>query len=189
MKKFNEEKTLANLYLNLKGEKRKKDDWITIANDLKQLCDFYKSTTEAARKLGVSYELVRSILRILDLPSEVQEMIREGRILYDAAQRLARLHSTKKQIEVARAIAGLSSHGARDIIVFAKSNPNAPLDDFRKRVTMPKPSRESIHLTVLPLHKDTYAILQKYSRASGITPQRLILRIIDEWSQKRGATQ
>jgi hypothetical protein len=185
MKKFNEEKALANLYLNLKGRKQKKDDWVTIATDLKRLSDFYQSPTRTAEKLGVSYELVRSILTILNLPKEVQLLIKQGKILYDAAQRLTRIANSKRQIEVANAIAGVRSHTARDIIQFAKSNPDAPLDDFRKRVTAPKGDKETIHLTVLPIRRESYSLLQKHSRQNGISTQKLILRIIDEWSQRK----
>lgn len=185
MTKFNEEKALANLYLNLKGAKQKKDDWITIATELKRLTKFYKSPVKTAEKLGVSYELVRSILTILSLPKEAQSLIKQGKILYDAAQRLTRIDDSKRRIEVAKAIAGVSSHTARDIIQFAKSNPNASLDDFKKRVTAPKTAKETIHLTVLPIRKETFSVLQKRSHQDGISTQKLILRIIDEWSQRK----
>ncbi len=185
MTKFNEDKALANLYLNLKGGKQKKDDWITIATELKRLTDFYKSPTKTAAKLGVSYELVRSILTILNLPKEVQSLIKQGRILYDAAQRLTRIDDDKRKIEVANAISGVSSHKARDIIQFAKSNPNASLDGFKKRITAPKSPKETIHLAVLPIRKEMYSLLQERSRHDGISTQKLILRIIDEWSQRK----
>jgi len=185
MSKFNEERTVANLYLNLKGGKRKKDDWITIARDVKQLSDFYKSPAEAARKLGVSYELVRSIMKILDLPKEVQTMIKEGSILYDAAQRLSRLNSRTRQLEVAKAVAGLPSHQARDIIQYAKRYPDASLTDFKRRVTRPKPRREEIHLTVLPLKQETFRRLQTLSQRHKTSAQKLIVNIIDEWLHRQ----
>ena len=185
MKKFNEERTVANLYLNLKGGKRKKDDWITIATDLKRLSDFYKSPAETARKLGVSYELVRSIMKILDLPKEVQELIKEGKILYDAAQRVSRLKSRSRQIEVAKTIAGLTSHQARDIIQYAKRYPNADLTDFRRRVTGPRLTKEEIHLTVLPIRQETYRRLQSLSQRQKTSTQKLIVSIINEWLNRQ----
>jgi len=186
--RFNEERTVANLYLNLRGGKRKKDDWVTIAKDMKRLSDFYKSPSETARKLGVSYELVRSIMKILELPEEVQGLIREGKILYDAAQRLSRLDDPKKQIDVARAVAGLTSHQARDIIQYAKKNPDASLSGFRRRVIKPKATREEIHLTVLPIRQETFRRLQRFSERQKIPTQRLILNIIEEWLMKRVRT-
>ncbi len=188
MKRFNEERTVANLYLNLKGEKQKKDDWITIATDLKKLSDFYKSRKKTADRLGVSYELVRSILSMLTLPKEVKLLIKQGKILYDAAQRLTRIDDPKKQIEVANAIAGVPSHTARDIIQFAKRNPDESLEDFTKRVTA-KAQKEEIHLAVLPIRKETYSVLQRHSRQKGLSTQRLILSILEDWSRERAVAQ
>ena len=185
MKKFNEERAIARLYLNLKGGKRKKDDWVSIATDLKRLSDFYKSPTETARKLGVSYELVRSIIKILNLPEEVQQLIKEGKILYDAAQRITRLRSPSKQIEVAKAVAGLTSHQARDIIQYAKRYPDADLADFKRRVTGQKLAKGEVHLMVLPMRGETYRKLQSLSQRHKISTQRLVVSIVNEWLSRQ----
>ena len=42
----------------------------------------------AAKKLGVSPELIRSIVSLLKLPDSVQELIKDRKILFDAAQRI-----------------------------------------------------------------------------------------------------
>jgi len=187
MKKFNEERTIARLYLNLKGGKRKKDDWISIATDLKRLSDFYKSPTETARKLSVSYELVRSIIKILDLPKEVQQLVKEDKILYDAAQRITRLRSRGKQIEVAKAVAGLTSHEARDIIQYAKRYPNADLADFKRRVMGQRPTKEELHLMIIPVRQETYRRLQTFSRKQKTSVQKLVVGMVNEWLGRQEA--
>ena len=71
---------LANLFLNLKGSKKKMDDWINIAKICKKVLDSSKNRKEAASQLGVSPELIRSIVSLLDLPLEVQKMINDVKI-------------------------------------------------------------------------------------------------------------
>ncbi len=186
MTRINEEQVLASLYTNLKGAKKKKDDWIEIATNLKKLSDYYDSPLTAAEKLGVSNELVKSILRILSLPSEVKELIRRGDILYDAAQRLQRIEEHTKQVEVAKAIVGLTSHQARDLIQYAKKYPSASVSSYRKRLSNSKAKTERINLIVLPLREGTYSSLTSICKKEGISVEKLVSNIISQWlSNKR----
>lgn len=181
-----EDTLLANLFLNLKGSKIKKDDWITIAKKCDDVLKKSKDRQEAARKLGVSQELIRSIVSLLKLPPEVQELIRNDQILFDAAQRLntIKLKDDKaeksKQIEVARAIAGLPSHKQREIIQFAKRFPNSSLKDYTKRVTRPREVR-NLHVIVLTMEEDIYKNLQKIAKQKRLSVEKSVLEIIDEW--------
>ena len=47
-------------------------------------------TRKVAEKLGVSYELIRSILKLSTLPEEVKGLMKDGKILYDVGQRISR---------------------------------------------------------------------------------------------------
>jgi hypothetical protein len=151
MKEIDEEQILARLYLNLKGSKKKQDDWIKIAQECKRLTDFYGSIRKTADRLSVSYELIRSILKLLTLPDEVKNLIKENQILFDAGQRISRIREKERQIEAARAIAGLPAHSAREILQYAKKHPQAPLKDFRKRVISGGDKVERIHVVIIPL--------------------------------------
>ncbi len=181
-----EDTLLATLFLNLKGSKIKRDDWITIAKKCDDILKKSKDRQEAARKLGVSQELIRSIVSLLKLPSEVQELIRNDQILFDAAQRLNTIKlkdagaEKSKQIEVARAIVGLPSHKQREIIQFAKRFPNSSLKDFTKRVTRPREVK-NLHVIVLTLEEDVYQNLQKIAKQKRLSVEKSVLEIIDEW--------
>jgi len=84
-----EDVLLASLFNNLKGSKKKREDWINIAEQCKKILDESDDNRKiAAKKLGVSPELIRSIVSLLDLPVDVQDLIKKGRILFDAAQRI-----------------------------------------------------------------------------------------------------
>jgi hypothetical protein len=177
----NEEKILARLYLNLKGPKKKQNNWMEIAQDCMQLSEYYGSAKKTADRLAVSYELVRSILKLSTLPEEVKALIRDNKILFDAGQRIARINNKNRQIEAAKAIAGLPAHTAREILQYAKKFPDAPLDDFRKRVVEGKDKIEKINLIIIPLGEDDYKFLKTKSQNERCSPEKLVQSILAEW--------
>jgi hypothetical protein len=181
LSRINEEKVLASLYVNLKGPKKKQENWIEIATSLKKLSDYYGSPQKAAEKLGVSNELVKSILRVLNLPDEAQDLIREGKILYDAAQRLERIHDRSRQKEVAKAIVGLTSHEARDLIQYARKYPKANVSGYRKRLANSKGKTERINVIVLPVREETYSSLRRMSKREGVSIEKLVSNILQRW--------
>lgn len=184
MKTVDENELLASLYLNLKGSKKKRENWMEIAHQCRQLRDIYGTTHITAEKLGVSDELVRAILTLLTLPEEVQQHIKNNNILFDAGQRLARIKNKETQIKVAKAIIGLKSHDQRQVIQYAKGYPHASLDDFIERLTDSKDKIEKLILLILPLQEDTYAILKKMGAKEKNSPEKLILRLIDQWIER-----
>jgi len=175
-----ENEIFANLYLNLKGRKKKTVDWITIAKNCQKLEKKYKSPKILAEKLGVSYQLIRSILSVLELPSEVKQLIKEGKILFDAAQRINTIDDKKKQIEVAKMISGLPSHKQREIILYAKRFGGLDLSKFKNQLTK-KRKTEKIHVAIIPLKDKIHTKLQKISRKNKTTIQRSILNILENW--------
>ena len=179
-----ENDTLANLYLNLKGKKKKTDDWITIAKNCQKLEKKYKSQKVLAEKLGVSYQLIRSILSLLELPEEIQNLIKDKKILFDAAQRINTIDTKKKQIEVAKTIAGLPSHKQREIILYAKRFKLTDLKKFKKRITIPRQT-EKIHVAIIPLKPEIHKKLQKECKKKKSTIQQTIVEIIDRWGKNK----
>lgn len=179
----NEEKILAELFVDLKGGKKKIHNWIDIANKCKRVCKMYGSTRVAGEKLGVSYQLLRTIVSLLTLPDEVQQRIKKGEILYDAGQRLLTLETPERQIEVARVIANLPSHQARQIIHFAKVSPESNIETFVRRVTQKQNKPERIHVAVIPLREETYKTLD--SLREGASVEKLIMSIVNDWIGRR----
>lgn len=181
-----EDRLLADLYSDLKGAKKKRNNWIEIALKCQRLSDHYGSAKVTAEKLGVSYELVRSITSLLKLPEEIQNLVRNRRILYDAAKRLLTIDDSNKQIVVARAIADLPSHRQREIILYAKSVPDAKLEEYIQKVMRPKVTPDRIHIAVIPLNKDAFQSLHAFSKKRNISVEKLILGIINQWIEKGG---
>lgn len=181
MNEIDEEKTFTRLYTNLRGAKKKQDNWVDIAQDCKQLRDYYGSARKVAEKLGVSYELIRSILKLSTLPEEVKGLMKDGKILYDVGQRISRISDKEKQVEVAKIVAELPAHDARDIVQYAKKYPKEPLDSFRKRVVEGKDKVEKVHLSIIPLREEIYSYLKTESQRKNISPEKLILLIVEGW--------
>jgi hypothetical protein len=176
---------LSSLFVNLKGSKKKKEDWISIAKRCEEIARKTNSHKAVAEKLGVSPELVRAILSLLELPLEVQRLIKEGKILFDAAQRINTIKDKKKQVEVAKTIAGLTSHEQREIIQYAKKYPNSTLSNFKKRVTSTL-TTEKMHVAIIPLSEESFRILQNESIRKKLTLEKIILGIINDWRKKKG---
>lgn len=189
MKRAEEERLLADLFTQLGGSKTKRDDWITIARKCKRLRDYYGSTRKLAENVQRSPELIRSILTLLTLPDAVQELLKERKIGMDVAQRLYRLRNDpSKQVETARAIAQqLTAHKSREVIQYAKSFPDSGLVTYTERVKAEPAPRERMHIAIVPLRDDAYFSLDRVSRKKKIPIPRLILEIISEWMERRGA--
>ncbi len=175
------EELYSALYRDIKGSKIKSSDWITIAKKTQKLV---KSDTmeDVAQKLGVTPELIRSIITLLKLPHPVQRLIKQRKILYDAARRLT-FFEAKKAIEVANVIAGLTSHQQREVINYARKFPNSGLGSFKKRVSRPKMKAEKVYVTILPLRKENYELLATEARHQNVDLERVILNIIEEWKR------
>ena len=183
MKNENIEDIITFLLYNIKGRKKKRDDWITIAKKCQEATEYFKSYKKLAYRLAVSPELIRSILKLLELPRETQELIKERKIGMDAAQRIMRIKNPKDQIKVAKIIKDLSAHDARDIIRFAQSNPNSSineLENYKKRVLESKTKTKNIHITIVPFNEETYQKLKETANKQKISLEKLIVKIIEE---------
>ena len=87
----------------------------------------------------------------------------------------------EKQVEVAKIVAELPAHDARDIVQYAKKYPKEPLDSFRKRVVEGKDKVEKVHLSIIPLREEIYSYLKTESQRKNISPEKLILLIVEGW--------
>jgi hypothetical protein len=181
MNEINEEEILATLYLNLKGPKKKRNNWIEIAYKCKQLADYYGSAKKVAEKLGVHYEIIRSAIKLLTLPEEIRQLIERNEILFDVGQRIARIKNKEVQIKVARAVIGMSNHDAREVIQYAKKYPDAPLDDFKNRVMHSKDKVEKVNLVIVPMKEEMFELLKEIGKKDKLSPEKVILNIVSQW--------
>jgi len=84
---------------------------------------FSLSQEDLASRLGKSRSSIANVLRLLNLPAEIQQALRDGKISEGHARDLAGLDSEVAQLNAFRKIVNhkLSVHDARKIIVQAKN--------------------------------------------------------------------
>jgi ParB family chromosome partitioning protein len=84
-----------------------------------------------ARAVGLSARTVRRYLGLLDLPEEVQAMIRAGDLSVTQAQHLRRIANPRTQAELARAAVdeGMSAAELSRLSSYFAANPQLSLDD------------------------------------------------------------
>ncbi len=84
-----------------------------------------------ARTVGFSSRTVRRYLGLLDLPDEVQTMLRAGELNVTQAQHLRRVPNKRTMLELARAAVdeGMSAAEISRLASFFAANPNLSLDD------------------------------------------------------------
>jgi ParB family transcriptional regulator, chromosome partitioning protein len=84
-----------------------------------------------AKIVGLAARTVRRYLGLLDLPLEVQQLIRAGDLSVTQAQHLRRISNERTQIELARAAVdeGMSAAELSRLSSYFAANPNLSLDD------------------------------------------------------------
>lgn len=80
--------------------------------------------------VGLAPRTIRRYLGLLDLPPEIQELLRTGELSVTQAQHLRRISNTKTQIELAQMIAdeGLSAAEVSNLANYFAVNPNLSVD-------------------------------------------------------------
>lgn len=90
-----------------------------------------KLDEETAKIVGLAARTVRRYLGLLDLPLEIQQMLRDGDLSVTQAQHLRRISSERTQIELAKAAVeeGMSAAELSRLSSYFAANPGLSLDD------------------------------------------------------------
>jgi ParB-like chromosome segregation protein Spo0J len=174
-----EEKLFARLFYNFEGKRPKKDSLIYLANQCLILKKKYGSVNAVADKIGVSYENIRELLKLLDLDKDVQKLVDERKIAYDAAWRLAEITNRELQKAVASAIIGLDAHSAREVVRYSKLNKNSDPKEYVKKLIKSKTHVSKIKLLILPLDEEKYNYLKIESNRKHKSVSDFLLDMIE----------
>lgn len=84
-----------------------------------------------AQTVGLSARTIRRYLGLLDLPEEIQQMLRAGDLSVTQAQHLRRIPNPRTQVELAHAAVdeGMSAAELSRLSSYFAANPNLSLDD------------------------------------------------------------
>lgn len=117
--------------------------------------------------VGLSGRTVRRYLSLLELPDEVQQMIRRGELNVTQAQHLRRISSARTQIELARAAAdeGMSAAELSRLAAYFVANPNLTLETALQAIEQGQELRTSagpeISVAGGPLAKTSVAAVER----------------------------
>lgn len=183
---IDEEKIIAILYANFRGRKKKVHDWIYLAKLIDKLSKHYGSYQILAKKLGLSPETVRETLKLLELPQEVQELVKNERLKHEVAWRIASIKDKESQIRVARAVLGLDAHDARDIVRIYRKNRDIDIESYVKNFKSSRLQVEKVNLMIIPMKKEDYSKIKKEADNFNQSPEKFLVdRVILPWLKEK----
>jgi len=181
MKALDEQRALAIVFANTKRKKRT-EDLVTIAEAFDHLVKLYGSRRAAARKVGLSAEMVREFLKILSLSAEVKQLVRTRKIdRLDVAYKISILPNREEQIKAARQSVGLSTDDVRDVKRLM-SSAGMSAEESKKKVLESR--LRGLHLFVMDFDDEQYKQLMSQAREERMDPAELVKQVVSRWLEK-----
>ena len=182
MKNLNENTALAIIFANTKRKKRNVD-LLTMAKCFEHLVKLHGSQKAVAKKVGLSTEMIREFLIVLELPIEVQKLVSERRIdSIDVVREISIIKDSSKQIVAAHAFINSLSKDVRDIKRLVK-NADLPIEDAKKTVLDEKP--KGLHIFIMDFDDETYRAFIREAKTLKIKPAELVRGIVTEWLKQK----
>ena len=174
---------LAICFRNLKGTKQK--ELLLTAQAMRFLRGLpeFSSNRALGHALGVSGEIVRQFLVLLDLPQEVQIRIANGELGLEQGRRLSQLHKARPALvpDTASTITTMTAMATRDLVEFLIRVPTSTIQDALTALedATPRISHE-YHIDAV-LDERSYHSLQAQARKRRVTVNNLVSTITIDW--------
>ena len=187
---MNEEEALSICFANLKGSKDK--DLLMTARALQYLRSLpkYGSNQKVAQAVGVSDEIVREFLTLLKLPKLIQDMFEQRQLRrLEQSRRLWQLSRTRPELleTVAKAISGLRSWDARQIIEHILRNPDITVAAAKDAVLRSRTIKEREFHVIAILPEDDYRLLANEAKKMKVPVDELVTSVVQDWLRSRGS--
>jgi len=175
---LDEDTALSTVFANTRRKKRP-DNLLVVAESFAFLTDLYGSQKAVGEKVGLSTEIVRQFLKILELPREVKEMISDRRIdRLDVAYRISKLPDVAQQIAAAEMAPALLSYDIRDVERLVRTA-NIPVEESERLVMESKP--KDLHIFIVDFDEEAHDALRDHAQQMKIRPPELIRQIVMDW--------
>lgn len=180
---FSKNAALATCFRNLKGSKTK--ELMRTARALKCLKELaeYRSNKELGEAVGVSGEIVRQFISLLDLPHSVQSLLEQGKLGLEQGRRLRQLHRKRPSIvyEAAREMCSMSAMETRDIVEYLIRTPDASVRESLMSLDAAKTLiEEEYHIDAI-LDGEAYRLLATHARNKKVSVNDLVSSIVSSW--------
>ena len=174
---------LAICFRNLKGAKAK--DLMLTARALKYLRELpdYRSNKSLGKKVGVSGEIVRQFIALLDLPSTVHVYLEQGKLGLEQGRRLWQLNRTRPSVveEAALEMNSLTAMESRDLVEYLVRAPTSSVQDAVQALEAAKPNvSHEYHIDAI-LDERSYRSLETCAREQKVRVNDLVSMIIKSW--------
>ena len=174
---------LAICFRNLKGAKTK--DLLLTARALKYLKGLseFRSNKRLGEEVGVSGEIVRQFIALLDLPLSVQSYLEQGTLGLEQGRRLWQLNRTRPSLveDAARAMGHMTAMETRNFVEYLVRTAPASVQDGLDALKAAKPIvSHEYHIDAI-LDEWAYRSLAAQAREQGVRVNELVSRVINRW--------
>ena len=174
---------LAICFRNLKGAKAK--ELMLTAQALKYLrgLPVFPSNKRLGEKVGVSGEIVRQFIALLDLPPSVQSYLAQGKLGLEQGRRLWQLSQTRPSVveDTAQAIGSMTAMETRDLVEYLIRTPTASVQDGLEVLAAAKPNvSHEYHIDAI-LDEEAYRSLKAQAQKQRLRVNDLVSTIIKHW--------
>lgn len=186
---------LAVCIVNLKGRRHK--DLIGTARALQRLraTPDYRSNVSLGRAVGVSGEIVREFLTLLNFPSDVQQRFIESKLGLEHGRRLWQLADRTRipgdQIDwpfvrrVADEMESLTALDSRELVEHLLRNRGTDISVARQAVIASKPSVRPRYQVIAVLSEEDFQELVREAKGKSASIDGLVSQIVGEWLHTR----
>jgi len=175
------------LIANLKGRKEK----ITPLLKVGEAIEYFLINTEnntykkIAKKFKISHSIIASFHRMRSHPLEIKKLITEKKIRLDTSTKLLTIENPKRRIEIAKTVAGISSHDARAIIDFSKKNEELSGGKCKEKVLESKSVTKDLHVIVISLEDEDFKLLYSAAKKMKLTVDEASIQAVKEWTRRK----
>ena len=174
---------LATCFRNLKGAKTK--ELMLTAHALKFLKGLpeFQSNRSVGEAVGVSGEIVRQFIALLDLPASVQSYLGRGKLGLEQGRRLWQLNRTRPLIveETARVITSMTAMETRDIVEYLIRTPTASVQDALDALEEAKPKISNEYHVDAILNEKAFRALSSQAQKKQIRVNDLVSLVVNRW--------
>ena len=180
---------LAICFRNLKGSKTK--DLLMTAQALQFLRGLpeFGSNKRVGDGVGVSGEVVRQFIALLDLPSCVQTYFEQRRLGLEHGRRLWQLQRARPSLveEAAQAMVSMTAMEARDLVEYLVRTPAASVQEGLRVLEAAKPDISQEYHVIAVLDEEAYTSLQSRARQKRVHVNELVTKVVNSWLEEDSA--
>ena len=180
---FDRTEAFATCFRNLKGPKTK--ELLLTGRALRYLRTLpeFPSNKRLGESLGVSGEIVRQFIALLDLPETVQSYFEHGTLGLEQGRRLWQLSRNRPALveDAAKVMTSMTAMETRDLVEFLLRVPLSSVREAQKTLEDARPTISHEYHIDAVLNENSYQLLRQQAKVQGLEVNDLVSTIIVQW--------